>query len=74
MSYNIFHSVGQDDVLNLTRTAQVIKNQKVDIVGLQVLLYTVSACIPSPCKALLHDIQAYSMCFDHAIRRCTKCT
>ena len=38
MSYNIFHGVGQDNKLNLSRTAQVIKNQKVDIVGLQVLV------------------------------------
>lgn len=36
MCYNIFHAVGQDNQLNLTRTAQVIRNQKVDIVGLQV--------------------------------------
>ena len=52
MSYNIFHAVGQDNKLNLSRTAQVIKNQKVDIVGLQVLAHMDTSCTLSPREAL----------------------
>ena len=76
MSYNIFHGVGQqaDNKLNLSRTAQVIKNQKVDIVGLQVLAHKDSFWMPYPRMALLHDIQACIRSLDHAFRRYAKCT
>lgn len=35
MSFNIYHGVGLDNVLNLQRTAQVIRDAGAEIVGIQ---------------------------------------
>jgi endonuclease/exonuclease/phosphatase family metal-dependent hydrolase len=58
MSYNIFHAVGQDGKLNLTRTAQVIRNQKVDVVGLQVRALS---CSTKP-RRLKHMTRSLRQC------------